>query len=153
MLVRVCRWFFFFKQKTAYELRISDWSSDVCSSDLEFGDNRCHEIFKRMARDDMLAARAELSAGHIFEHFPIHGENVERDLGPGEIWHHDNLVDWTAQSLIAHRGELLLGTNAAAFGILKVITRRYIHQAPSSEERHGEKGSACKGTTTGVPCH
>src|SRR3546814_19188268 len=28
-------WFFFFKQKTAYEMRISDWSSDVCSSDLE----------------------------------------------------------------------------------------------------------------------
>src|SRR3546814_5441171 len=28
---------FFFKQKTAYEMRISDWSSDVCSSDLEFG--------------------------------------------------------------------------------------------------------------------
>src|SRR3546814_3089582 len=31
MLSRV---FFFFKQKTAYEMRISDWSSDVCSSDL-----------------------------------------------------------------------------------------------------------------------
>src|SRR3546814_17005277 len=32
--------FFFFKQKTAYEMRISDWSSDVCSSDLatEAGD-------------------------------------------------------------------------------------------------------------------
>src|SRR3546814_2002557 len=30
MLVLVC----FFKQKTAYEMRISDWSSDVCSSDL-----------------------------------------------------------------------------------------------------------------------
>src|SRR3546814_4140664 len=31
-----CVWFicFFFKQKTAYEMRISDWSSDVCSSDL-----------------------------------------------------------------------------------------------------------------------
>src|SRR3546814_115550 len=28
------RIFFFFKQKTAYEMRISDWSSDVCSSDL-----------------------------------------------------------------------------------------------------------------------
>src|SRR3546814_10054988 len=27
--------FFLFKQKTAYEMRISDWSSDVCSSDLE----------------------------------------------------------------------------------------------------------------------
>src|SRR3546814_6081403 len=30
--VNLC--FFFFKQKTAYEMRISDWSSDVCSSDL-----------------------------------------------------------------------------------------------------------------------
>src|SRR3546814_7979082 len=29
--------FFFFKQKTAYEMRISDWSSDVCSSDLLLG--------------------------------------------------------------------------------------------------------------------
>src|SRR3546814_5677987 len=30
----MCVLFFFFKQKTAYEMRISDWSSDVCSSDL-----------------------------------------------------------------------------------------------------------------------
>src|SRR3546814_6830179 len=30
----MCVFFFFFKQKTAYEMRISDWSSDVCSSDL-----------------------------------------------------------------------------------------------------------------------
>src|SRR3546814_3189513 len=30
-----CYFFFFFKQKTAYEMRISDWSSDVCSSDLQ----------------------------------------------------------------------------------------------------------------------
>src|SRR3546814_7076969 len=30
----IFRCFFFFKQKTAYEMRISDWSSDVCSSDL-----------------------------------------------------------------------------------------------------------------------
>src|SRR3546814_10756086 len=32
--------FFFFKQKTAYEMRISDWSSDVCSSDLSRGEIR-----------------------------------------------------------------------------------------------------------------
>src|SRR3546814_18091654 len=32
--------FFFFKQKTAYEMRISDWSSDVCSSDLRQPANR-----------------------------------------------------------------------------------------------------------------
>src|SRR3546814_1928702 len=29
-----CKFVFFYKQKTAYEMRISDWSSDVCSSDL-----------------------------------------------------------------------------------------------------------------------
>src|SRR3546814_17099091 len=34
LLVSIC-YFFFFKQKTAYEMRISDWSSDVCSSDLD----------------------------------------------------------------------------------------------------------------------
>src|SRR3546814_12789533 len=34
MSICICVCFFFFKQKTAYELRISDWSSDVCSSDL-----------------------------------------------------------------------------------------------------------------------
>src|SRR3546814_6428705 len=33
----VVAFFFFFKQKTAYEMRISDWSSDVCSSDLHRG--------------------------------------------------------------------------------------------------------------------
>src|SRR3546814_10250756 len=32
--------FFFFKQKTAYDMRISDWSSDVCSSDLHAADSR-----------------------------------------------------------------------------------------------------------------
>src|SRR3546814_4104486 len=33
-MVRSCSFVVFFKQKTAYEMRISDWSSDVCSSDL-----------------------------------------------------------------------------------------------------------------------
>src|SRR3546814_3216709 len=45
---------FFFKQKTAYEMRISDWSSDVCSSDLL-------EIDIRAADSDDLARLAQLS--------------------------------------------------------------------------------------------
>src|SRR3546814_6754093 len=36
--------FFFFKQKTAYEMRISDWSSDVCSSDLRIIRNLLRQI-------------------------------------------------------------------------------------------------------------
>src|SRR3546814_10295042 len=40
MLAICIYYFFFFKQKTAYEMRISDWSSDVCSSDLDGIENR-----------------------------------------------------------------------------------------------------------------
>src|SRR3546814_3135734 len=50
--------FFFFKQKTAYEMRISDWSSDVCSSDLQeagvIGDQR-----HQQGADEAAADRAE----------------------------------------------------------------------------------------------
>src|SRR3546814_1238996 len=35
MEIIIVNCFFFFKQKTAYDMRISDWSSDVCSSDLD----------------------------------------------------------------------------------------------------------------------
>src|SRR3546814_16663042 len=39
LLLSYClRFYFVFKQKTAYEMRISDWSADVCSSDLDAGD-------------------------------------------------------------------------------------------------------------------
>src|SRR3546814_3020569 len=40
--------FFFFKQKTAYEMRISDWSSDVCSSDLGGGEGGV--VLRQLAR-------------------------------------------------------------------------------------------------------
>src|SRR3546814_5874618 len=40
VIFHVFLFFFFFKQKTAYEMRISDWSSDVCSSDLLHADRR-----------------------------------------------------------------------------------------------------------------
>src|SRR3546814_12313258 len=43
--------FFFFKQKTAYEMRISDWSSDVCSSDLGPASDR---IWGDFTRDSVL---------------------------------------------------------------------------------------------------
>src|SRR3546814_7962416 len=43
----VCVGFFFFKQKTAYEMRISDWSSDVCSSDLAAKDRQLSRGHRR----------------------------------------------------------------------------------------------------------
>src|SRR3546814_6406456 len=51
--------FFFFKQKTAYELRISDWSSDVCSSDLA-----PDRAFHRLAVHRDFAAGGVEQAGH-----------------------------------------------------------------------------------------
>src|SRR3546814_10466913 len=53
--------FFFFKQKTAYEMRISDWSSDVCSSDLAPG--------YRSARDDRGATNN--NDGQPLQHYRI----------------------------------------------------------------------------------
>src|SRR3546814_531849 len=51
MTVLICFIFFFFKQKTAYEMRISDWSSDVCSSDLILApDNGHHELLPNAVR-------------------------------------------------------------------------------------------------------
>src|SRR3546814_18511631 len=50
----MCVFVFFFKQKTAYEMRISDWSSDVCSSDLVHLDGIVRGIILEI-RDFMLA--------------------------------------------------------------------------------------------------
>src|SRR3546814_1434277 len=50
--------FFFFKQKTAYEMRISDWSSDVCSSDLcRHGQLQAGEAAARSADIHLAAER------------------------------------------------------------------------------------------------
>src|SRR3546814_16599749 len=52
--VLFCTIFFFFKQKTAYEMRISDWSSDVCSSDLDHAPARI--VVRALVRFGCLAA-------------------------------------------------------------------------------------------------
>src|SRR3546814_2173827 len=57
--------FFFFKQKTAYEMRISDWSSDVCSSDLVFGYDRALLVDQRR-HDETFAVGANLRNGGLF---------------------------------------------------------------------------------------
>src|SRR3546814_5397020 len=64
--------FFFFKQKTAYEMRISDWSSDVCSSDLETktGRDRAADPFRR---------EQPLPLGPL----PRHQRYDEADIGSG----------------------------------------------------------------------
>src|SRR3546814_5787134 len=65
---------FFFKQKTAYEMRISDWSSDVCSSDL---DADVHAEVERQAQRHAEQCRVREAVAEI-GHPPPHDETAER---------------------------------------------------------------------------
>src|SRR3546814_7162387 len=58
--------FFCFKQKTAYEMRISDWSSDVCSSDLSAATTLKH--FSRPLRSERLAKAYADGARRVYPH-------------------------------------------------------------------------------------
>src|SRR3546814_14788695 len=59
-VVTIIMFVFFFKQKTAYEMRISDWSSDVCSSDLLVVEHHLAEtLSRRRAHRHQVGARGE----------------------------------------------------------------------------------------------
>src|SRR3546814_7992557 len=71
---------FFFKQKTAYELRISDWSSDVCSSDLQrIGDLR--RLRRRMA----LVRDADRIGEPVALHRQPAEQGADRALAPDRV--------------------------------------------------------------------
>src|SRR3546814_10151839 len=58
--------FFFFKQKTAYEMRISDWSSDVCSSDLSVqNQTQVYDKLEAYSRDQQPATMRVSVSFHI----------------------------------------------------------------------------------------
>src|SRR3546814_20758404 len=83
--------YFFYKQKTAYEMRISDWSSDVCSSDLLA---KAHIDAPLDGQADAVARRAEIvaergnqSEGHRDRKSVVSGKSVSErvDLGGSRI--------------------------------------------------------------------
>src|SRR3546814_11882300 len=83
--------FFFFKQKTAYEMRISDWSSDVCSSDLlvhlhaHVGDEHRALRELRLLLDDRLgAAEAEELVAGVDRPVPVPRAARHEDVDAAE---------------------------------------------------------------------
>src|SRR3546814_10788894 len=65
---------FFFKQKTAYEMRISDWSSDVCSSDLSASGSPTNRATRVLIVDDSPRFRLELRGLLELEDIQVVGE-------------------------------------------------------------------------------
>src|SRR3546814_1419922 len=64
--------FFFFKQKTAYEMRISDWSSDVCSSDLVESEALVGAVGQPLIEAEAVAFRlGDLLAVFVEEHLVV----------------------------------------------------------------------------------
>src|SRR3546814_16225672 len=83
--------FCFFKQKTAYEMRISDWSSDVCSSDLGHIDDRRHrrareEIAQRLQLAHQPGERADRTALHVEpdRHQPLEHRSDRKSVVSGK---------------------------------------------------------------------
>src|SRR3546814_3243023 len=90
-------YFFFFKQKTAYEMRISDWSSDVCSSDLDLRRRLQRPLLMTMPAQqsglqDVEAAKAQLRQRLL--HLALYRE-VEVAARPlcTDRRHHDHVFD------------------------------------------------------------
>src|SRR3546814_4524955 len=86
---------FFFKQKTAYEMRISDWSSDVCSSDLEGKDYFRLGAISVSASGKLLAYAVDDNGS---ERFTARIKNLETgELLPDEIPGTLSSLVWVAQ--------------------------------------------------------
>src|SRR3546814_16993953 len=101
MFCVMCVIFFFFKQKTAYEMRISDWSSDVCSSDLVPQGISAEMIAEKwgISREDMDAFGAEsqrraeqATAEGRFENEIVGVTEKRLDKETGNIVESDELV-------------------------------------------------------------
>src|SRR3546814_19276902 len=80
-----CVFFFFFKQNTAYDMRISDWSSDVCSSDLRRFRNGAYS--SQRARFDSLAHDGQSHKVMVIDCSDSRVDpSMIFDSGPGEMF-------------------------------------------------------------------
>src|ERR1043165_4419076 len=90
--------FFFFKQKTAYEIRPRDWSSDVCSSDLQFYSHLLPSLETRSWKSNRVAGEGWMAVGDAAGLVdPITGEGLYYAIRSGDL---------AAKSLLAEVGGL-----------------------------------------------
>src|SRR3546814_1625538 len=121
--------FFFFKQKTAYEMRISDWSSDVCSSDLRAQ----MEGFK--AEIEGYTARVDANKSQ----FQAYGELVKAEGVKGDIY--KAVADAFASRVRAY------GSNVDA--VLATVKAQTDIEGLKVQGRSGERRVGKEGVSTG----
>src|SRR3546814_20304036 len=98
--------FFLFKQKTAYEMRISDWSSDVCSSDLsQF--NIAQACVHRWAENPVEGRRLA-----IFH---------ENELGHRDVWTYSRLSE-TSNQLASGLVKMEIGRASCREGVCQYVS-------------------------------
>src|SRR3546814_12176872 len=157
---------FFFKQKTAYEVRISDWSSDVCSSDLRFIEPRpaaAQEGFENTAIDVHHNQRRPHGFGRAIRHGDLRlGKTLLGDRG-------EVVADLGQAGMVQHRlgfaclyavpvEQLGREVKTLAVGILAQIPEdvrklQGLTERPRSAERAVGKERVMPGTTRWVPYH
>src|SRR3546814_503354 len=166
LILKLALCLIFFKQKTAYDVRISDWSSDVCSSDLVghvdlTAQKRLHNL-----RPTAEAARFFDFQALGLEQFIVVRHQQRRRVGDGQIADSDRGIGFGRSGLILHLQERqgarggkhrrqLDELAAGLQGLIRRAARRWfqehycvssIGKEDRSEERRGGKGcvSKCK---------
>src|SRR3546814_9482413 len=132
-----CVFFFFFKQKTAYEMRISDWSSDVCSSDLD--ERRAVSVDLVALEIDLDAAPASTADVYLRLHALSHRLVAPNDLNLDGIFAHLPTVAWTTAGPMhpddaTRLRPLLLREGVQVQGLAKFP--RLLDYAPPRSEEH-----------------
>src|SRR3546814_8339093 len=131
--MRVCLYndsVFFFKQKTAYEMRISDWSSDVCSSDLAVDPVVIDPALQRAAIDGVVHVRQHDGGGvhPVAVDLQIVADQLPR--GIGEVALHPQIVEQPARRRVeagdaagggAHRNADAVGVDHGAPAGLQIL--------------------------------
>src|SRR3546814_5584817 len=103
--------FFFFKQKTAYEMRISDWSSDVCSSDLvPDGDPKAEQAMLLKIASQPVSGESTYSTGADVSRF-------QRSSVPGK-------AESGAQSMADAAGGIPVGKAVITGPVVRVADRK-----------------------------
>src|SRR3546814_19430163 len=114
-----CVFFFCFKQKTAYEMRISDWSSDVCSSDL------VSDVLK-------LLAERRIGAVPVMDGDTVVGVFSERDIIYGLAQDGPPILDRRVDQMMTAPA-VTVTRDQTALSALGLITRRRSRHLPGVE--------------------